>query len=62
MATDTSASSTSSEAPIQVTSRPAEVLCQARGNPAADAQRRATPTSWVFCSTVPPTAESGSST
>eukprot|EP00969_Alexandrium_andersonii_P289939 12815801-Alexandrium_andersonii.AAC.1 len=60
--TDTSASSTSSEAPIEVTCRPAEVLCQANGDPAAKAQRSATPTSRVFCSTVPPTAKSGSST
>eukprot|EP00969_Alexandrium_andersonii_P314619 13898383-Alexandrium_andersonii.AAC.1 len=62
MVTDTSESSTSSEAPIHMTCRPAEVLCQAKRNPAAEVQRRATPTSRVFCSTEPPTAKSGSST
>eukprot|EP00969_Alexandrium_andersonii_P227687 10055371-Alexandrium_andersonii.AAC.1 len=62
MVTATSPSPTSRVAPIHVTCRPAEVLCQASGKPAAVAQRRATPASRVFCDTEPPTANRGSST
>eukprot|EP00969_Alexandrium_andersonii_P207856 9181821-Alexandrium_andersonii.AAC.1 len=62
MVTETSDATTSREAPIQTTRRPAEVLRRASGNPAAEAHRRATPASLTFCSTVPPTAKSRSST
>eukprot|EP00969_Alexandrium_andersonii_P110872 4893809-Alexandrium_andersonii.AAC.1 len=62
MVTETSVGATSREAPIQTTCRPAEVSRQASGNPAAEAQSGATPTSRTFCPTAPPTAKSGSST